>query len=113
MYSVPIDLSPILSLAQNSEVFVPVGVKEAFVRERNTVNLQCLTDAYPLPHIEWFYNGFEIDYSDSRFEVSKNILQVRNLNSKNGGIYSCTVKNPFGEASSKSNLYVMGRFLNT
>nr|XP_047139579.1 hemicentin-1 [Hydra vulgaris] len=108
MQSIPPDLSPVISLAQNSEVFVPIGVNEAFVRMNNTVHLQCFTDAFPSPSIEWFYNGFEIDYGDFKFKAANNhVLKIAKMTTRNSGVYSCIAKNPFGQASSKSNLYLM------
>ncbi|XP_055338080.1 LOW QUALITY PROTEIN: titin-like [Paramacrobiotus metropolitanus] len=59
--------------------------------------------------IEWFHNGRPVDVG-SRFRTINDfgfiILEIKDLQARDAGVYTCVARNPLGEARSEVNLRV-------
>ncbi|MCP9265976.1 MAM domain-containing glycosylphosphatidylinositol anchor protein 1 [Dirofilaria immitis] len=77
------------------------------VKLDQNINLTCKYNAEPSPQVDWFYNGFTINFSDDRFKglmqyaarqdnYSESILAIENIKEDNFGDYTCRVANNLG-----------------
>ena len=64
-----------------------------------TVPIYCRASGIPFPTIEWFYGDQRIGASLNH-EISENgtLLQIKNIQGKDAGRYSCVAKNKVGRA---------------
>ncbi|KAM3726207.1 Lachesin [Dirofilaria immitis] len=88
------------------------------VKLDQNINLTCKYNAEPSPQVDWFYNGFTINFSDDRFKglmqyaarrdnYSESILAIENIKEDNFGDYTCRVANNLG--TKQKTIYVSGR----
>ncbi|XP_043502049.1 muscle M-line assembly protein unc-89 isoform X6 [Polistes fuscatus] len=71
--------------------------------------LEGIVDGYPQPNISWSKNGQELQAKDgakTSYAHNHVRLELKNVNVKNAGRYTCTANNEVGSASSTADLVV-------
>ncbi|XP_015171223.1 PREDICTED: titin isoform X2 [Polistes dominula] len=71
--------------------------------------LEGIVDGYPQPNISWSKNGQELQAKDgakTSYTHNHVRLELKNVNVKNAGRYTCTANNEVGSASSTADLVV-------
>ncbi|XP_014601997.1 PREDICTED: uncharacterized protein LOC106785786 isoform X2 [Polistes canadensis] len=71
--------------------------------------LEGIVDGYPQPNISWSKNGQELQAKDgakTSYAHNHVRLELKNVNVKNAGRYTCTANNEIGSASSTADLVV-------
>ncbi|XP_049771417.1 Down syndrome cell adhesion molecule-like protein Dscam2 [Schistocerca cancellata] len=63
---------------------------------KSRVTLPCMAVGNPTPSVHWFYGNNPVR-SNSVYSISQDLLHIAKLEKRNGGNYSCTAKNLFGE----------------
>ncbi|XP_022083672.1 basement membrane-specific heparan sulfate proteoglycan core protein-like isoform X3 [Acanthaster planci] len=89
-------------------IAAPLPNKTAFVGD--DVRMSCQASGDPAPQVAWFLQDLSIDtLRDARFTVSESgeELQVRNLNLRDSGTYSCVAANVNGIKRVKGELRVV------
>ncbi len=80
----------------------------------HSVRLRCLlNDAFPLPTVEWSHNGtaLNIDRAFTSIGEESCVLRIKGVEQGDGGLYTCTVTNPQGVATSSAKVVVIGEFV--
>ncbi|KAG1665359.1 Down syndrome cell adhesion molecule [Nymphon striatum] len=100
------DVSPILTRTFSNKVLQPGPV----------VSLTCVTSGNPKPFIKWNLDG-QVLKESSKFRIHEymtkdgsisNTLNVTNVQSKDGGLYTCIALNKVGEKRYTGKLHVYG-----
>ncbi|XP_044174181.1 adhesion G-protein coupled receptor G4-like [Acropora millepora] len=77
-----------------------------------SVKMFCNTTGHPIINRTWYYNGVEMRYSArflNRWSVDEHgILEIRQLQLKDFGVFQCVAKNPVSEGDRRTYLVVTG-----
>ncbi|UJR25150.1 hypothetical protein I4U23_006509 [Adineta vaga] len=90
-------------------VFDHVSIHRHKVQLNRTYTLPCLVKGIPRPTIKWLKNGRKFDIDNKRIELFRDdqYLEIRNINERDAGNYTCIAENLAGKSKHKIELQVL------
>ncbi|XP_055618805.1 papilin isoform X1 [Toxorhynchites rutilus septentrionalis] len=77
----------------------------------NNITINCITDGYPQPTVNWFKDGRVMEPSD-RIHISEdNTLHISDARQEDSGAYKCLARNEHSEAFEENTIRVEGIFI--
>ena len=72
--------------------------------------LSCQASGIPKPKLTWSKNGHQnIPEAHVKQEVDSKLLMFQSIQPEHSGVYTCTATNQFGNASTSTNVTVIGK----
>ena len=72
--------------------------------------LSCQASGIPKPKLTWSKNGHQnIPETHVKQEVDSKLLMFQSIQLEHSGVYTCTATNQFGNASTSTNVTVIGK----
>uniref|UniRef100_T1JP35 Down syndrome cell adhesion molecule n=1 Tax=Strigamia maritima TaxID=126957 RepID=T1JP35_STRMM len=92
------------------------GFEEKILEPGKHLKIECVVEGNPLPSINWFIdkkaveesNRISIRNHNGKVDKITSVLEISNLKTADGGIYSCHFKNVKGAVKHASRINVMG-----
>ncbi|CAF0756370.1 unnamed protein product [Rotaria sp. Silwood1] len=96
------------------DIFLPptfdyVSTNRHKIQINRTYTLPCLVKGIPKPIIQWLKNGKKFSIDNKRIQLFRDdqYLEIRNVNEKDAGIYTCVAENLAGKAKQNLELQVL------
>ena len=94
-------------LFSESPHFITKPSSSVTVKEKQNVTLQCKAAGFPPPIISWYKDGHVIEEEERQFKKRK--LEIKEIEFKDRGIYTCTAENLLGRVQLSVNVTVKGK----
>lgn len=109
-----VSLTPIDVLATETPDFV-TKIRPTTAPIGGSASFEAQVDGQPTPDVRWFRDGIELQPS-ARVRIQppgpdgKAVLELHDLDDRDGGVITCQVSNPSGKNSCSAPLEVLSKF---
>ena len=78
-----------------TKIWTTLSPTQQVIRTGQSVLLNCSISGFPVNEIIWLKNGHVWSNYDQNYQMSNNIIKIRNVKRDDEGMYQCLVKNDF------------------